>query len=301
MILKGFSAFASICLVVATCAGSYAAHLRGRMADPDWQQVAKALGKTGSLQPGGVYKVAFPRTDLRVTANGIKIDPALALGSWVAFKAMGNECMVMGDLVLTEPEVGAVMLKLEQGGIEITALHNHILDETPRIMYMHIGGIGQPQKLAAEIREALSLSKTPFGTDPRKTLASDLDVKKLDTILGRQGKLNGWVIQYSIPRSEKVMEHGIDIPASMGVATSINFEPTGMGNAAITGDFVMTAGEVNNVVRALRENGIAVTALHSHMLDEEPRLFFLHFWANDDAAKLAVGLRAALDKTNSAR
>jgi hypothetical protein len=299
MKLKVIPMIVFLSLALSSRAGFRFADSRVQMTTPDWQQVAQALGKAGSLQPGGIYKVAFPRTDLQVTARGVKIDPALALGSWVAFMGMENECMVMGDLVLTEQEVDPVMLKLEQGGIEITALHNHILDESPRILYMHIGAIGQPQKIAAAIKSALALSKTPFATAPGTVPASDLDIKRLDSILGHQGKLNGRVIQYSIPRSEKVLDHDLEIPPAMGVATAINFEPTGAGKAAITGDFVMRAGEVNNVIRPLRENGIAVTALHSHMLEEEPRLFFLHFWANDDAAKLATALRAALNKTNS--
>ncbi len=269
-------------------------------ADP-WKPVADALGRSGKELPGGVYKVGLPRGDMHVIVNGVALKPALALGSWLAFKAMGSEMMVMGDLVLAEDEVEPVMLKLQQGGIEQTALHNHVLHESPRVMYMHIGAIGQPQKLAAAIRSALALSKTPFGDSPGKTAPSDLDVKQIDLILGRQGKLNGSVIQYSIPRAEKITEDGMEIPPAMGVATGINFEPTGAGKAAITGDFVMKANEVNEVIRALRANGIAITALHSHMLEEEPRLFFMHFGANDDAIKLARGLRAALDKTNSAK
>jgi biotin operon repressor len=269
----------------------------------EWNTVASAMGKAGTMQPGGVYKIALPRTDLQVNAYGVRIAAALALGSWVAFKKMemGTDCMVMGDLVLTEDEVNPVMAKLEQGGIEIAALHNHLLEESPHIMYMHIGAIGQPQKLAAAIRSALALSKTPFGDSPGNTAPSDLDVKQLDSVMGRPGKLNGGVIQYSIPRMEKITEHGMEIPPAMGGATAINFESTGAGNAAITGDFVLKATEVNEVIRSLRANGIAITALHSHMLEEEPRLFFMHFWANDEAVKLALSLRAALDRTNSAK
>ena len=246
----------------------------------EWTAVASALGKSGTVQPGGVYKIAFPRTDLQVNAAGVNIAPALALGSWVAFKKMemATDCMVMGDLVLTEQEVNPVMAGLEQNGIEITAVHNHLLEESPRVMYMHIGGTGRPEKLAAAIRSALLLSKTPFGDSPQNA-ASDLDVKTLDSVLGRHGKVNGSVVQYSIPKAEKVTEHGMEIPPAMGVATAINFQSTGAGKAAITGDFVMKAGEVNEVIRALRGNGIEVTALHSHMLDESPRLFFMHPFA----------------------
>jgi biotin operon repressor len=267
----------------------------------EWDAVASAMGKAGAMQPGNVYKVALPRSDLQVNVRGVKIAPALALGSWVAFKKMGADCMVMGDLVLTEDEVNPVMAKLEQSGIDITAVHNHLLDESPRVMYMHIGAIGEAETLAEAIHAALAMSKTPFGESPKVAAVSDLDIKQLDSVLGRQGKLNGNVIQYSVPRSESITEGRMEIPPAMGAATVINFQPTGTGKAAITGDFVLKANEVNDVIRALRGNGISVTALHSHMLEEEPRLFFMHFWANDDAVKLARGLRAALDKTNSAK
>jgi hypothetical protein len=269
----------------------------------DWKPVEQAIGKSGAMQAGDVFKFSFPRSDLNVTARGVQIKPALALGSWVAFKKMGDHAMVMGDLVLTEDEVSPVMMKLQQEGIEQTALHNHVLNESPRVMYMHISAHGDAEKIARSIRAALALTKTPIGASGSPAPAQDLgiDTKQLDQIIGHGGKTNGGVYQFSVPRTEKITEEGMEVPPSMGVATAINFQPTGGGKAAITGDFVMIASEVNPVIRALRENGIEVTALHSHMLGEEPRLFFMHFWANDDAVKLARGLRAALDKTNSAK
>jgi hypothetical protein len=269
----------------------------------EWKPVEQAIGKSGAMQAGDVFKFSFPRSDLNVTARGVQIKPALALGSWVAFKKMGNQAMVMGDLVLTEDEVSPVMMKLQQEGIEQTALHNHVLGESPRVMYMHISAHGDAGKIARGIRAALALTKTPFSAAGSPAAPQDLgiDTKQLDQIIGHGGKANGGVYQFSVPRGEKIMESGMEVPPSMGVATAINFQPTGGGKAAITGDFVMIGSEVNQVIRALRENGIEVTALHSHMLGEEPRLFFMHFWANDDALKLARGLRAALDKTNSAR
>ena len=269
----------------------------------EWKPVEQAIGKSGAMQAGEVFKFSFPRSDLNVTARGVQIKPALALGSWVAFKKIGNQAMVMGDLVLTEDEVSPVMMKLQQEGIEQTALHNHVLSESPRVMYMHIGAHGDAEKLAKSIRAALALTKTPLGApaSPASSQELGIDTKQLDQIIGHGGKANGGVYQFSVPRAEKITEAGMEVPASMGVATAINFQPTGAGKAAITGDFVMIGSEVNPVIRALRENGIEVTALHSHMLGEEPRLFFMHFWANDDAIKLARGLRAALDKTNSAK
>jgi hypothetical protein len=268
----------------------------------DWKAVGQALGKEGSMQPGDVYKVSLPRSDLQVTASGVAVKPALALGSWVAFKKSGDMTMVMGDLVLTEDEVTPVMTKLQEGGVEQTALHNHVLHESPRVMYMHVGAHGDAVKIARAIHDALALSKTPFAAPAAAPAGGEqdlgFDTKQLDQLMGQSGKVNGGVYQFSVPRAEAVTDDGMEVPPSMGVATAINFQPTGGGKAAITGDFVLTASEVNPVIRALRAGGIEVTALHSHMLTENPRLFFMHFWANDDAQKLARGLRLALDKMN---
>jgi hypothetical protein len=274
----------------------------------DWSAVDQALGRKGTAQPGDVMRYSFPRSDLQVTADGVQLKPALALGSWVAFKRAGaapnaNAAVAMGDLVLTEDEVGPVMLALQQGGVEQTALHNHVLHESPRVMYMHVVAHGDPAKIAQTIRTALGASKTPLGGGTPAPLAAaiDLDTAGIARALGSSGKVNGGVYQVSVPRAERITEQGMEVPPAMGVATAMNFQPTGGGKAAATGDFVMTAAEVNPVIRALREHGIQVTALHSHMLDERPRLFFMHFWANDDAVTLARGLRAALDKTNARR
>ena len=267
-----------------------------------WAPVEAALGRKGAMQPGDVIKFSFPRSDLAVTAAGVALKPALALGGWVAFEQIGaGQAMAMGDLVLTEDEVGPVMQALQQGGVEQTALHNHVLNESPRVMYMHVSAHGDAAKIARTIHDALAESKTPLGTPaaPAAPSAADLDTAGIAKALGTAGKLNGVVYQVSVPRRERITEMGHEVPPSMGVATAINFQPTDAGKAAITGDFVMLASEVNPVIRALRGHGIQVTALHSHMLDESPRLFFMHFWANDDAVTLARGLRAALDATNS--
>jgi len=267
-----------------------------------WSDVDKALGRTGAAQPQGVMRYGFPRSDLSVTVAGVAVKPALALGSWVAFKQMTNgHAMVMGDLVLTEDEVGPVMQALQAGGVEQTALHNHVLMESPRVMYMHISAHGAPAAIARTVHDALALTKTPLGapTPGATPSAADLDTAAIARALGVAGKLNGIVYQVSVPRREPIREGTEIVPPSMGVATAINFQPTGGGKAAITGDFVLVASEVNPVIRALREHGIQVDALHSHMLGETPRLYFMHFWANDDAATLARGLRAALDRTAS--
>jgi hypothetical protein len=264
----------------------------------DWSDVAAALGKPGAMQPGEVYKVSFPRSDLEVSVGGVRIKPALALGSWAAFLQTGAGAMAMGDLVLTESEVNQVVDALQGGGIEQTAVHNHLLGESPRILYVHFSGHGDAVALARALHDALARTHTPMSGGGGAQPAVDLPTAGLDRILGASGKANGGVYQFAVPRAGRIVDHGMEIPPSAGMATAINFQPTGNGRAAITGDFVMEASEVNPVIRALRAGGIAVTALHSHMLTEEPRLFFMHFWAEDDAAKLATTLRAALDRMN---
>ena len=287
----------SILAIVAVAAfgWSWPAH-----ANVAWQEVEQALGRKATVLPGDVHRFGFPRSDLKVTLDGVEIKPALALGSWLAFKATGDDTMVMGDLVLTSEEVNPVMKRLVEGGIDITAVHNHLLRSSPVTLYMHVEGHGDPAKLAQALHAALSLSKTPLKA-PAALASSEvtgLDTTTLDKTLGFKGKAAGGVYQFSIPRADRVTEGGMEIPPGMGTAIAINFQPTGDGKAASTGDFVLTASEVNPALRALRQGNIEVTALHSHMLNEEPRLFFMHFWANDSAAKLAQGLRAALDNVH---
>ena len=270
----------------------------------DWKKVDEVLGRTAAVG-GDVHRYGFPRTDLSVTVDGVTIRPAFALGGWTAFKPMHGEVMVMGDLVLLETEVNPVMAKLLENGLEVTAVHNHLLRANPETFYMHIGGHGDPVKMATAIHTALAESKTPLtppaaaGTPP----AIDLDTAQLDSIIGVKGTNNGGVYAFGVPRRDPITESGMQLaPAGpMGVANGINFQPTGGGKAAITGDFLVTGEEVNPLIRTLRQNGIEVTAIHSHMLTEQPRMIFIHFWANDDAIKLAKGIRAALDKTAIAK
>jgi hypothetical protein len=270
----------------------------------DWNKVDEAIGRSAAVS-GDVHRYGFPRTDLQVTLDGVAIRPALALGGWVAFKPAHGGAMVMGDLVLLETEITPVLTKLIANGLEITAIHNHVLRGSPATFYMHVGGHGDPVKLATALRTALAESKTPLTPPaaPATPAPIDLDTAQLDAIIGVKGQANGGVYQFGVPRRDPISENGMQIaPAGpMGVATAINFQPTGGGKAAITGDFVLTGEEVNPVIKALRASGIEVTAVHSHMLTEQPRLIFMHFWANDDAIKLAKGLRAALDKTASAK
>src|SRR5450432_191243 len=270
----------------------------------DWQKVDDAFGRKPAVS-SDVHRYGFPRTDLTVTLDGVTIKPALALGGWVAFKPAHGGAMVMGDLVLLETEINPVMLKMIEGGLEITAVHNHLLRANPATFYMHVGGHGDPARMAAVIRDALGASKTPLATPAAAgpAPAVDLDTAQLDQLIGGKGQPNGGVYQFNVPRREPIKENDMVMApvGPMGVAIAINFQPTGGGKAAITGDFVLTGDEVNPVIKVLRANGIEVTAVHSHMLDEQPRLFFLHFWANDDALKLAKRLRAALDKTASTK
>jgi hypothetical protein len=272
--------------------------------ETDWQKVDDALGRKAAVT-SDVHRYGFPRSDLVVALDGVAIKPALALGGWIAFKPMHGQAMVMGDLVLLQTEINPVMLKLMEGGIEITAVHNHLLRANPATFYMHVGGHGDPVKMAAAIHDALGASKTPLvaSAPASPPPAIDLDTAQLDQIIGAKGQANGGVYQFAVARRDPVSEGGVQLTPGgpLGLATGINFQPTGNGKAAITGDFVLIGDEVNPVIKALRENGIEVTALHSHMLDEQPRLYFMHFWANDDAVKLAKGLRAALDKTASTK
>jgi hypothetical protein len=265
--------------------------------------LSKTLGHSASVQPGDVFKVGLPRTDLHVRVGQVEIKPALALGGWLAFKETNHGVMVMGDLVLTEDEVALITAKLQATGLQQTAIHNHLLHESPRVVYMHVVGHGECSQLATSLRDALAVTKLPAAAPPSPQTTAELtglNQVQLEQALGRKGKVNGGVLQFSVPRAETITDNGMEIPPAMGTATAINFQPTGNGNAAITGDFALLSTEVNPVIAVLNENGISVTALHSHMLTESPRLFFMHFWADSNAMKLASALHDALAKTNSA-
>ena len=295
--------FAIVALVsLSACGSSSAAGQDEEASSPDWDAVGEAIGKEGERMEGDVYRINMPRSDLSVTSEGVDIKPGLALGSYAAFKQTGeNEAMVMGDLVLTEDEYNPVIDRLQEGGIEQTAIHKHLLNESPAVWWTHIHGRGDPAELAQTIRAALDLSGTPLSESGGGSEDLGIDTEQLDEIIGHTGKTEGGIHKYNIGRSEEVTtEDGTSLNAPMGVATAINFQPTEGDQAAINGDFVMTAEEVNPVIRTLRQNGIEVVSLHNHGLDEEPRLFYMHFWANDDAQTLAQGLRAALEQTKSA-
>lgn len=273
-----------------------------RAADPDWKAVEQALGKSGQMQPGDVFRIGMPRTDLNVTVKGVPVKAGFALGSYAAFKQIGDQAMVMGDLVLLDQEVPGVMSGLFAGGLEVTAVHNHLNEMSPHVMYMHYGGHGDAVQLAKALRQALSASGTPLGGAAAPAAASGptLDTKQIEQALGRQGRdVGAGVFQVTVPRAETITEMGHPLLPAMGVTTVMNFQPTTDGKAAITGDFVLLDKEVNAVAKTLRQHGIDVTALHNHGLMDTPRLFYMHFWANDDPARLAGALKAALDQTNS--
>jgi hypothetical protein len=270
--------------------------------DPDWKAVEQALGKSGQLQTGDVFRIGMPRTDLAVTVKGVPVKAPFALGSYAAFKQIGSQAMVMGDLVLLDQEVPPVMSSLFAGGLEVTAVHNHLNEISPHVMYMHYEGHGDAVQLAKALRQALAASGTPFGASAPSAPATapGLDPKQIEQALGRGGRdIGGGVFQVTVPRAEAITEMGHPLLPAMGVTTVLNFQPTVDGKAAITGDFVLIDKEVNPVAQTLLRNGIDVTAIHNHGLMDMPRLFYMHFWATDDPAKLARGLKAALDQTNS--
>ena len=267
-----------------------------------WKPVQEIFGFAGDPLAEGAIRFNMPRKDLRVTLAGIEIKPGLALGSWAAFHRVGkNDAMIMGDLVLTSDEVAPVAKALQEGGVEVTAIHNHLIGESPQVLYVHMGGHGDPVKMAQAVKQAVSLTRTPMPPGGGGKESEDLafEVAVVEQAIGHRGKVSGGVLHFNLPRDEKLTEGGLPTPDSLGMGTSINFQPAGKGRAAIAGDFAMTGKEVGQVMRVLRENGIESVALHSHALDDVPRLFYMHFWAVDDAVKLAKGLRAALDRTNS--
>ena len=254
------------------------------------------FGKKGTVT-NNVYKISYPRSDLKVKVGNFLVAPGLALGTWVGIINMGDHAMMMGDLVLLDAEVPKVINKLVEENLEVTAIHNHLINEIPAVKYVHYHGEGNATELAQKIKAVLQVTATPLSFSSAPAQTQNIDWSKVTAILGT-GKQNGKLLQYAFPRNEKLTESGMEMPPSMGMATSVNFQMDG-NKAAVTGDFVLLADEVNPVVKALTENGITPTAIHTHMLHDEPHLFMMHFWAVDNPEKLAQSLKAALDKTNS--
>jgi hypothetical protein len=261
----------------------------------DTAKIDEAMGRSGQ-KSGDVYRLGFPRTDLHVSIGGVDIKPGLALGSWAAFAGNDNNAMVMGDVVLLENELTPVMQKLRAAGFDITAVHNHVLNEAPRVIYLHYMGHGTAAELAKSLHAALAQSKTPLNkpAPPAPAAEPPAFVRTIEDVVGTKGRFAGGVLSFGIPRAAAITDHGMTLTAAQGVAEAINFQEAGTGKVATTGDFVLTAEEVNPVISALEEHGIEVTALHSHMLTEQPRLFFMHFWAAGPTESVAAGIKAAL-------
>jgi len=258
----------------------------------------RIFGRKGTVT-GNVYRVTFPRTDLKITVGDFAVAPGLALTSWVALDKMGSGSTMMGDMVMLDSEEPKVVAKLVELGLQVTAIHNHLIGEKPAIKFLHFGGTGDALTLAGKIRQVLAVTGTPLGAPSAANKATP-DWSAVEAALGTKGKKSGNVIAYSFPRNEKLMESGMEMPAPMGMATGIGLQMDG-ARAGATGDFVLTADEVNKVVKALTTHGITVTAIHNHMLHDDPRLFMMHFWGVGTPSGLAQGLKAALDQTNSKR
>lgn len=267
-----------------------------------WAGIDKVFGLTGKVLPGEVHKYSWPRTDLKVMVGEVQVEPSLALGSWAGFIKTGTagHVMAMGDLMLLSSEVNPVIRALQDGGVEVIALHNHLLGESPQIMALHFSGHGDPEMVARALKAAIEKTATPApksapGAPPASTATEAAAFDKIQTGLGRKGSVTGHVLQIGVARAAKIEEGRVEIPPSLGMNNPLNFQVVG-DRVATTGDFVLIADEVNPVIRELESHGIQVTALHSHMLRESPRLFFMHFWGVDDPAKIAEGLKAALGK-----
>jgi uncharacterized protein DUF1259 len=262
-------------------------------------KVDDSLGRSGQ-ESGDVYRVAFPRTDLHVSVAGMEIKPGLALGSWAAFSGTDDAAMVMGDLVLLEEELNPVIKSLRSSGFDITAVHNHLMNEKPHVLYVHYMGRGEISQIAKSLRSALAQSKTPLEKpSPPQSSEPPAFVKTIEDTLGSKGRFAGGVLSFGIPRADQITDHGMALSPAQGVAEAINFQEAGAGKVATTGDFVLTAQEVNPVISVLEEHEIAVTALHSHMLTDEPRLFFMHFWAIGRTESVSQGIKAALSKIHT--
>lgn len=280
------------CLLIATAF----APAKAGTAAVDVQAIVRTLGRTGQMMPGGVYRVGFPRADLHVTLDGVAIRPGLALGSYAVFMASGGRTVMMGDLVLLPQEITPVIDALERGGVRMTALHNHLPREQPHLTYLHYMGVGEAPQLANVLKSALSLTKTPLAAPKPKPAGTVWFQRTVERALSRTGKISGGVLSFSIPRAAAERMDDMMIPPAMGTGEVLNFQDAGGGRVASAGDFSLTADEVETVTRALRSNGIEVTALHSHMLGDQSHLYYMHFWAVGPPQKVAAGLRAALDR-----
>ncbi len=276
----------AFCLLVLACGA-------GAQKKADWSEVEDALGKPGRFE-GGVYKLTFPRTDLHVRIGATSVEPAAGLTSWMACRQDGAGAVVVGDLALREAEVTPVVSTLTLNGFEVSAVHNHLLAERPRIMFVHFFARGEIGKLATALKNILAQTTTPRAPSASEAKPA-YDTKAIEGVFGKAGTVNGTVLGFTFPREHRISTHSVALAAGMGMATSINFQPSPAGVAA-TGDFVLREAEVDGVIQALRAGGVTITAVHTHILDAEPRMIFLHFWAEGEPATVAKALKAALDQ-----
>ncbi|MDE2143867.1 MAG: DUF1259 domain-containing protein [Elusimicrobia bacterium] len=261
------------------------------------EELKKILGRA-VVENHGEFKVMVPRTDLDVAVDGFKITPAMGLTAWIAFAPHGEDAMMMGDLVLTENEVPRAQSAAIAAGLSITAIHNHFLRDKPKLMFMHVGGMGKPAEMAAAARKVLD-SFAPDAGAKVAAVDSSLDGKALDEIIGHAGATDGGVHKIVIGRPDVAAAHGgTALDSFMGLNTWMAFQGTPR-KAAVAGDFAMLDGEVPGVIRALVSRGVQIAAVHNHMIGETPRITFLHFWGVGPAADLAKALRAALDQTGT--
>jgi hypothetical protein len=261
----------------------------------DTAAIDRAIGRSGQAMPGDVYRVSFPRGDMDVSVGAVKVRPGLALGGWAAFKANGDQAVAHGDLVLADSEVNTVISTLQQHNFDITALHNHLLNTSMPVWYLHFWGQGGAPELAAAVKDAISRTKAPAPAAPAAaSTTTDFPADQMQQAIGLKGTVTNGVLALSQARPEPIQMMGVTLPPSMGMATAINVQSAGNGRVAATGDFVMLADEVNKVARALRQHDVNITALHNHMLHGTPDLYFMHFWAEGEPVKVAAGLKEAL-------
>jgi Domain of Unknown Function (DUF1259) len=279
-----------------------APHSPAKTTAADWKPVTDILGRTGKLGDNDTtYRIPLPRTDLAVVTDGVPIKPGLSLGGYAVFAKYDDGVMLMGDLVVTEAELPNVTDALQAHGLAQTALHKHLLEQTPPVWWTHVHAMGDPAQLAQGLKAALDATAiAPAAPPPAQQPPIDLDTVGIDAALGRRGTADNGIYRFTVARKDAITDDGHLVPPGFGVTTGINFQPVGGGKAAINGDLVMTGSEVQNVIGSLRRGGIAIVEVHNHSLTDNPRLFYLHFWAVSDGVALAKTLRTALDATNVA-
>ena len=297
------SLFAYLCLAILGCYGAKAtpppSHTMAMAETIDTAAVEQAIGIKGAMTDG-VFRVNWPRKDIRVAMDGFPITPRMGVTAWMAFRPTGHGAMLMGDMPLLQDELQPVLSALMTNGVEVSGLHNHFSGEAPHVMFLHVGGMSDPVALARGLRAALdaiqavrSAAATP---PPLPTLTSNLDAARLNGIIGAKGDYQDGVYKAVVPRPElDLREMGVAVNSTMGANAWTAIEGTA-DRAGASGELMMRADEVNPVVRALRQAGLNVVAIHNHMLREEPRLFFLHYWGVGRADDLARGFRSALDQ-----